>query len=763
MIKKVVSLLMVFILAAGVFGCSGGGGGDSGDKLPAGGTGAAGAALSLYDEIELGGNSGIVYPEGSRINSKNQLVVFDRGGGANGRFVTLDKEGKPVGEIKCSLAGLSGVFDLDAGDNIFALLREKSGEDQTVQKIAVIDPSGKVLNTYEAGKYSAGGSPEKQSIILDLALDKAGNIYLATLNGIRMLDKNGKERNKAGSDAFYSIDADKDGNIVAICFGAGKQALVKIDPSTGKSIWSTDIADASGNTGTSFSIDSLKIRFDPSDSSYCLMNANGVRRFDSEGKPAGTVLDFLQYLILASGNIASGLNIDAQGNFYITTVKDNKYEIFRYDIEGGTHAAKKRAEITVAVPVSQKWLETAAVKFRKANPGYAVNIKAYEQEARVGGDYENYIKALNTELLTGKGPDLFYAGGLSTGKYIEKNLLEDLGALMARDGGFDDSHYYTNIFNALKYKDKLYTLPVSVSFNVLAADKKILEQGTEAIDDSKWSWQDFKAAGERLAGENGGKKGRRVFMPLTGSSLLGYLLQGNYGSFLDLNGRKAQFNSKEFVDLLEISKAFSTGDEKGEFSYSPNYSDIDAIEKGEMVFNPQTFSDYTSYAFLKALYNDRVRLLKYPSAGTGEGGVFSSPALFALNANSGNKDAAWEFLKLLLSEEVQTEELGGFAVHRAALAKTAQSAVRMTESGGMAYAISTKDKAKPKIVRPKPLTKEDISYINSFIEAMGVYDAADTQAGKIVSEEAGAYFSGGRSAEETAKLIQQKVELYLGE
>ena len=75
------------------------------------------------------------------------------------------------------------------------------------------------------------------------------------------------------------------------------------------------------------------------------------------------------------------------------------------------------------------------------------------------------------------------------------------------------------------------------------------------------------------------------------------------------------------------------------------------------VFSPQTISDYTFYAFLRALYNDQIRLLNYPSSGQVKGGVFDSDALFSINSNSKNKDIAWEFLKFLLSDEVQSGEL----------------------------------------------------------------------------------------------------------
>ena len=318
MFKKVIALMIALIFVAGMPGCSGSPVDPSG-KAPGEGTADPSGGTSLYNEIEIGSNSGIISPEDGRINSKDQLVVFDRGAGEDAGFVILDKDGKPAGKIKFVPSGMPGVFDLDREDNIYMLLREQS------QKIVVINPSGEITDTFELGTDDANGEVSRSSVVTDLAVDGAGNIYLATLSGIRVLNKDGKELNKIGSDGYYSMDTDDEGNLVTICFGTGKQTLEKINPSNGKSIWSIDLDLVGKSSGgsSSFSADSLKLRYDGSSKSYCLMNAGGVARYDAEGKQPGTVLDFLQYFILASGNTPSDLNIDSKGNFYITTARDN--------------------------------------------------------------------------------------------------------------------------------------------------------------------------------------------------------------------------------------------------------------------------------------------------------------------------------------------------------------------------------------------------------------------------------------------------------
>lgn len=757
MIKRFICLITALMLTAGVYGCQSGtegAAGPSGSGNRAVSAGAPEAAVSLYDEKEIGANAGLKSPAYARIDSKNRLVVYDQAG----KFVALDEEGKPMDEIPCALTGYLAAFDLDSKDIIYAVVAEAASETETSQKVCVIDASGGITDTFELGKYKNGGAAGSMPIVMDMAVGRDGRIYLAALNGIMILDSTGKLVKKIGSQAYYSIDSDQEDNIIAATMDKGKQMLEKFDGSTGKSVWSGSLDEEPEGRTVSFTVGSLKVRYDHEGKSIYAMDETGVYKYDGAGKPGGQVLDFKQYMILASGNNLVDLNIDGKGNIYVMTKKEDRYELYRYDIEGGVHEAAERQAITLAVPVTDRRLEVAALKFQKANPGFRIDIKTYEEKYDYKGDYENYVKLLNTELLTGKGPDIINTGWLSYEKYIDKNMFADLGVLMEQDKDFDPDRYYTNIFDAFKYKDGLYAVPVSIRFDLLAANKKILEEAGVGIDDARWTWADFREIGRKLTGKGGGRK---VFISIGCQTLMEYMLKGNYSSFVNEQEKKAGFDSREFTDLLAMVKEFgdSRNDQTGK---NANYDDLDSIENGTVVFNPQTMDGYTAYAFLRALYSDRVRLLSYPASGSAKGGVFDSETVFSINNNSKNKTAAWEFLKFLLSDEVQSDELDGFAVNKAALKKMAQKAIDTTVNGEMSIAIGIKGE-KPKIIIPRPLVQGDIDYVNGFIENMRIYNRNNVSVRKIVSQEVPAFFSGEKSAGEVARLIQEKVNIYLGE
>ena len=79
------------------------------------------------------------------------------------------------------------------------------------------------------------------------------------------------------------------------------------------------------------------------------------------------------------------------------------------------------------------------------------------------------------------------------------------------------------------------------------------------------------------------------------------------------------------------------------------------------------------------------------------------------------------------------------------------------ESSGDSYDIMPYPTEKPKE------SEEDVAYIKSFIQSIDMlqtYEAGDME---IINEETKMYFAGNKTAEETAKIIQSRVQIYVSE
>ena len=443
--------------------------------------------------------------------------------------------------------------------------------------------------------------------------------------------------------------------------------------------------------------------------------------------------------------------------------------------QSGDGTAKSQEVITISVPASNRQLDMAISRFQKEHPEYRIDIQTYPSS-----DYETYVKNLNTQILSGKGPDIISVAGLPCENYIDRNILADIGELMAKDSSFDMSKYYTNIFDAMKTNGRLYVLPTSFTFNVLMANQEILDQSSIKIDDGHWTWNDFKSASEKVTQKEVAGAGNRAALPgVSSMDMLNLFTDGSYSNYINADNKKASFTSQGFIDLLNTVKAF--GDEKLVNSnvQTDMVSVLDAAGRGSIVFYPCNIDDYFMYWFMKSALNDHLSLYNIPSAGNSGSRTFTTNSLYAINKNSKNTEIAWEFLKVLLSDEIQSQALqeegsqgkpgasggiaiGGFPINRTAQLQKAQLVI--DTSKGMTRKIKLKLNGPGEIsLSPAAMTQADIDYINKFISELNTYANADPNIDNIIQDEAKAFFNGDKSAEETAELIQRRANTYLGE
>jgi multiple sugar transport system substrate-binding protein len=792
MFKKLICLMTAVILAASFTACGGG----SNKSTP---------TQTYYEEKELGGSPNILFPGSSRINSKDQLVVYDNADGYSPQYVILDGEGKLAGKIPCSYTGMGNLFSLDSLDNIYAIVKNPDQSGNVSQKLCILNVKGETVNSFDLGSFSTSDEKTHGRGITDIAVDSSGNIYLADPEvGIRVLDKNGKEIKTLDSPGVFGICLDSDGNLVAFIINAPDISLNKINANSGKTEWKQKIPIKGGiNIGGS-----AKVFFNNTDKCVYLPFGDEILKYDTSQKSMGTVLSFSDYTMMASGMIYSDMSMDSLGNIYVianqmtagfksgsqntsgsntkSTVtqgtgskpvvvqgsgnsskpdiaplpSDMEYSIFKYTLMKGVKKPDDSKVLTLAVSRDERFLDIAASKFQKDNPGYRIKIEA-PQPGQDQQDQQNYINDLNTRILSGKGPDIFMSGLLPYDNYIPKNILADLSSLMASDKSFNTGDYYTNILDALKNNGKMYMLPVNFAFNGLIASKKVLDQEGISIDDSKWTWDDFKSIAEKLIKKDAGGSIIRTALPnISCNDMMDSIMIVNGSKFVDRSKKTASFDSPEFISILNVIKAF--GDPKlANKGMKLGMPDVfDAAGRGSIVFYPTSMQDYINYSMMKTAFNSDISLLKLPSDGRSQADAFTSSQVYSISSNSKYKDKAWEFLKLLLSEDIQSQmDLNGFSVNKAAQQKKAQQAIDMTAKGSVKIMMKGNSKA----ITPLPITQADIDYVNGYIPGLTRYSGTDDKISQIVRDETAAFFNGDKSVEETVKLIQDKVKLYLGE
>ena len=182
------------------------------------------------------------------------------------------------------------------------------------------------------------------------------------------------------------------------------------------------------------------------------------------------------------------------GAFYLLTVSDGNYKLLRYQYDE-TVTAVPTKELRVYALRPSSLLDQTIAQFQIENPDYLVSATTL-LSADGGATASDVIRALNTELLAGKGPDVLLLDGMPADSYIEKGVLADLSPVV--DPMLADETLLPNIFAPFRTGEAIYQAPTSFGMPVLLGRAEDLEKVQDLNDLA--SFVDQSPQGERPLG-----------------------------------------------------------------------------------------------------------------------------------------------------------------------------------------------------------------------------------------------------------------------
>ncbi|AJS59792.1 ABC transporter substrate-binding protein [Paenibacillus sp. IHBB 10380] len=396
--------------------------------------------------------------------------------------------------------------------------------------------------------------------------------------------------------------------------------------------------------------------------------------------------------------------------------------------------------VTLSIQQPSEFIQIAEKKFEEKYPEIDLQIQTTE-------DYETYTKTTNTALLSGKGPDIFGISGLPIDDYLSKKLLLNMDDSMEQDKTLNKSDLKMNVLELLKVNGGMYAMPLGFGMSVFVGDGNAIKNSTVKIDDKSWNWSTFEEISKELIqqAEKGGKKQFYALANYPADSILTKMVSDNYAEFVDLTAKKAKFDSPEFVELMQnIKKMF---DEK-----------VMTEQLGKTDNQLFSHANLTSVDFIGGLYLyshfENPVLLQQPHIGKSEGTPIHPLSQIAIRANSPVKDEAWKFISFLLSDEAQSlQAREGFSLLASVNDKKLNEIQEQVKSGTYKFL----DGKKPKV------SDEEFMQFKHLVNGTYRYEDADVKVFNMIYEDSVFFFSGQKSAEEVAKLIQNKVTIYLNE
>jgi hypothetical protein len=442
--------------------------------------------------------------------------------------------------------------------------------------------------------------------------------------------------------------------------------------------------------------------------------------------------------------------IDAMGEIAGLYPVKNSFVLLSEDDQGCTclrldPTSEKKKLLTVGkMKNNNSYVTKAMIDFNKSSREYHAIYRDY------GNDDQSETR-FNLDLINGTPPDIMSLLMTSYEVYAPKGIFADLYPMLDSDPDISRQDLVGSVLRSLEWTDgSLYRICPTYLLSVCGVEKSFLEdKDSLTIEDI---YEITKENPEMtLCRERGGMY------------LLNVLIGGQFHRFADIQASEFHFDDQEFIDFLNFLKEMNDRAESftpGETDYLDHRALLDP-------FSIKSIDDYK-------LYTERfpdMRFIGDPSD-NGTGFRINAPICFSVLKGTGNEKAAWEFIKVLLSQEYQ-ENVDFLPVRLSVLRELTDKAMEITpEQRESAYvnpngaALGRDERTYEYTVPELPgLTQSQIDDFYAMLDNADrlVEDTMSNDYFRIFAEECGALFAGDKSAEETAKIIQNKIVIYFEE
>ena len=191
-----------------------------------------------------------------------------------------------------------------------------------------------------------------------------------------------------------------------------------------------------------------------------LVDATGLYRQTLDGDKWEQIFNGEGSSLSAPANVITGMALDGGDGYYIALSTSMGPRVIHYTWSDETPSLPD-TELTVFSLKDYPILRQAISEYQTQNPNVKVTLQIPSVE---GATTEDVIRALNTEILNGSGPDILVLDDLPAQSYAEKGVLLDLNSV---DGLLEG--VLPNLTTAQTYGDNIYQIPAQFTIPVIVS------------------------------------------------------------------------------------------------------------------------------------------------------------------------------------------------------------------------------------------------------------------------------------------------------
>ncbi|MFG6357935.1 MAG: extracellular solute-binding protein [Acetatifactor sp.] len=658
-----------------------------------------------------------------------------------------------------------GGLQFDQDNNIICLMSaSKSDENGNYSQsyyMMKFDPEGNKLleqDITEAMKLEGSDSSYAQSAVVD----PEGRVYLNVSGGgmnsgnsfIVVLDAEGALLAKidTGSDWISAMGVASNGTVLITRYGNG----------AGMECLEVDLANkALGKThnGLPSSYNSGSLISTP-DGGLLVNDGSRLWKYDLETETTEEILTWT--------------DCDINGSYVqmIQTLEDGRIAVLSSNWASNTQelayltkteAAKvtQKEIITLATMWSDQNLQEAVVNFNKKSDAYKVRIITYFDDTTEWTEtkYQDAVTALNNAITSSNCPDIIDLSNSNTSSYVSKGLLLDLAPYL-ESSSVKRGDLMESVLDAYTFDGTLVCIPTDFRIST------IMGRTSQLGDRTSWTIKDVMEFANQYPDA-------KLLNYSSKSSMLSTCLQYSSEAFIDYNAGTCNFESQDFLDVLEFCNTFDAEtewDREGE-SFPKQISD------GKILLNDVSIGEMDQMQMYSMMFNEPVTFIGYPTVDGSNGNRINGENCYAITTKSKHADGAWSFIESLLQYE-PVQEFGyrnGFPIRKDMLEETFALAMKENGSYDENGEIMLDENGEP-MIWPKTTwgyddweaeiyaaTPEQVQAVRDLIDSAVAASNNDETVLSIISEEAQGYFEGQKSAKDVAGVIQSRVQTYISE
>lgn len=416
-------------------------------------------------------------------------------------------------------------------------------------------------------------------------------------------------------------------------------------------------------------------------------------------------------------------------------------EMFHYEYDPDLETVPPLT-LTVYSLKDNSTVRQAASLFQSEHPNVRVEVRTAVENG--GTVTEEMIQGLNTELLSGKGADILILDGLPARSYIEKGILMDISDVVEAAEG--SGEMLNNLLDGFKEKDEaMYQVPARAAFPLLIGEQEALQAyfSLETMTNYQGEEPLMRITNyENLLREIAHLRHEELFDPESGiierDNLVQYL--ETVKTIGDANGSKTIFSEEE-----------------GEKYFVSNYVLPNGILGSATEYDRGVCSSGIEYldGYWELCVAAEVRNRHPESKFMTAGKIYLPSVMAGINSSAAHKEEAKQFIRCLLSYEVQKEDLSdGFPVNKRALQSWAE-----TEREGFSVGVGYGDYS----ISAQWPGAEVRQEIMDMLKELTVPVTVDETVMKMIVEGSRNYYDNKETVQQAADGIMRKLSIYMTE